>query len=311
MSAPQILALFGATNRGGIPVAGTCFGPVKCDTACRVDMPESGSLNFIGGRAVGLRSSRLCRLGSPDGRPAEFTSVRYLKLLIYGGSPYPECDAIFRAQPIMMALHRSGLLATLLSVAAMPAMAATQGFSLKVSTAGALGGTFDAPGFTLTNLSDPGLNISSILFSIGNTAYNFDSVTQLGAPVGGTATRTVGDAANGGARTDTFSIAFTSFDPSEVATWRAEIDPDSFNQVADFRKVFFNNGGSTISNSVATVMFSNARTLEVTLSGSLTGTTYTFFASEESLTAIPVPATLPLLAGALGLLGLIRRRATA
>jgi hypothetical protein len=205
--------------------------------------------------------------------------------------------------------YRAGALAAALSLLTLPAVAATVGFSLRISTTLTPTGSFDAPGFTLTNLSDPGLRISSMLFTIGNPAFNFDSVSLLGAPAGGTAILGPGDTANGGARTDSFGIAFTSFDPNEVAIWRVEIDRDSLNSTTNFRTVFFNNG-ALVADSIVSVLFSDKRTLEMTLGGSTTAANYTFSGFEESA-VIPLPAALPLLAGALGLLGFMRRRASA
>lgn len=208
----------------------------------------------------------------------------------------------------MNVFHRFSLAAAVFAAAIGPAAASTVGFSLKVSTAGALGGTFDKPGFTLTNLSDAGLTLLSINFTIGDPAYNFDAVNAIAAPAGGAMLLTTGDTVNGGARTDSFSYSFTSFDPSEFATWTAELDPDSTNGVVDFRTIFFNNGGAGVPNSVATVLFSDTRSLQVTLAATPGQASYTFSASQEDLADVPLPATLPLLAGAFALVGLTRAR---
>lgn len=207
----------------------------------------------------------------------------------------------------MTIIKRLGLAVAIIGAMSGAAAAATVGYALKVSSGGALGGTLDAPGFTLTNLSDAGLTISSIHFTIGDTTRNFDSVTSLVAPAGGTISLTTGDTANNGARTDDFMIAFTGFDATEVATWRTEIDPDSSNAALDFRTVFFNNGGPSIPNSVATVLFSDSRSIQLTLAGSPGQTSYTFAGLLEDV-VVPLPAALPLMLGAFGMLGLTRLR---
>jgi hypothetical protein len=208
----------------------------------------------------------------------------------------------------MTTLRSIGIFTIVLAAASLPASAATVGYSITIGTGGALNGTFDYPAFTLTNLSDPGTSISSINFTIGDPTFNFDRVTNSIAPAGGTMVRTIGDNANGGPRTDLFAFDFSGFDAGDFATWRAEIDPDSFNAARDFRSVFFNNGGIVVPNSLVSVLFSDGFMLDLTLVDTGSASSYTFSASHETVSAVPIPATLPLLAGAFGLLGLARLR---
>jgi hypothetical protein len=85
-----------------------------------------------------------------------------------------ECDRrSLQGSLIVNAFHRFSIAAVICAALVGPAAAATAGFSLNISTGGSLGGTGDQPGFRLTNLSDIGLTISSISFTIGDPGYNF------------------------------------------------------------------------------------------------------------------------------------------
>ena len=196
-----------------------------------------------------------------------------------------------------------------------------------VSTYSAAAG--DNPLFQLENQSEGGLEITRIDFSIGNPAYNFDRVTltgttaggvyTLGAPAGGTMSifGSSIDTVNGGVRSDSFSLAFTDFDPGEVARWTAEIDQDSppagaANNAANFRTVFFDNGGASVPNSTMTVHFSDLRTLVYSISGVSQGQiAYTFIQGADDFTSpgeVPLPAALPLLGAGLAGLGVAARK---
>ena len=141
----------------------------------------------------------------------------------------------------------------------------------------------DNPVFILENQSEGGLRITQIDFSIGNTAYNFDRVVLTGTtgggvvrggPAGGAMSIAGGsiDGIDGGIRADQFSLSFTDFDPTEKATWTAEIDQDAppaanANNATNFRTVFFDNGGASVPNSVMKVHFSDLRALTYEITG--------------------------------------------
>jgi hypothetical protein len=202
------------------------------------------------------------------------------------------------------AFNRISVAAACLFALVGPAAAATAGFSLTVNT----GTSADAPLFTLVNLSDSGLTLNAFAFTIGDTAYNFDAVTAMTAPAGGAITLTAGDTVNGGARSDAIAFGFTGFDSGEIVGWKAEIDLDTGNSVADHRAVFFNNG-AVVPNSIGTALFSDGRSLAVSLAGDPGQTRYIFSAlADDALSTVPVPAAMPLLAGALGLLGVLHLR---
>lgn len=178
-----------------------------------------------------------------------------------------------------------------------------------------LGGNTDnnIPDFVLTNDSDTAL-ITDFNVTIGNTAFNFDNLTIISSPAGGSSTVNTGSTANGGSspigRTDVFDVSFSSFDPGDSATFTNDIDPDDSNTVVDFRDVFFNNGVAP--NSVITVSFSDTTVLSLTMPDAGDLASYTFTQS-DAIGAVPVPAALPLMAAGVGVFGLMgwRRKRTA
>lgn len=185
-------------------------------------------------------------------------------------------------------------------------------------------GNGDRPLFALENMSDPGLEITRIDFTIGDPGYNFDRATlsgtsasgiTLGAPAGGSMSifgSTI-DAANGGIRSDEFSLAFTDFGVGESARWLMELDKDGVpaNNVANFRNVFFDNGAS-IENSVMKVYFSDTRVLTYSIAGVADGQVqYSFSQSQDDFggpATVPLPAALPLMVAGIAGLGIASRR---
>lgn len=164
------------------------------------------------------------------------------------------------------------------------------GYSLTIS------GNVNVPTYTLTNTSITAL-ITSFSFTVGHSGRNFDYVQAIVAPAGGTANLIVGDTSNGGTRTTSFQIDYTGFDPSEFASNNTDVDTG--NVALDYRNTFFNNGSEP--NSVISVDFSTGQTLSQTVADQQTGqSSYTF---TQRASVVPVPAALPLMAGAIGVLG--------
>ena len=179
-----------------------------------------------------------------------------------------------------------------------PALAATVGFGLTLS------GDPNIPTFTLTNTSTAA-DLTSFAFTIGDTSRNFDQIYTVNTPAGSTGTLTFGDASQGGVRTDSFTISFTGLGVSQIANWRVDVDLDNLDTVENFSTVFFDNG--TLPNSVVTVGFSTGDFIDFTLPD---GSSLYSYSASKPVDVIPVPAALPLLAGGLGLMGLMswRRR---
>lgn len=178
------------------------------------------------------------------------------------------------------------------------AQAETIGFDLNLS------GDPNAPTFTLTNTSSSAL-ITRFAVTIGNTSRNFDLAESMSAPAGGTISVIQGDTVNGAIRVDEFILGFTSFDPADVSSFRLDVDTDNANTLQDYRNTLFNNG--TLPNSVVTVDFSNAMQLAFTMPDGGTTSRYDFSVSRD-LSAVPLPASIPLLLAGLGSLGLVRSR---
>lgn len=205
-----------------------------------------------------------------------------------------------------------GALAGALCLAVTPALAGTIGFSLNISVTTANG---DRPSFNLVNMSDPGLNMVNFQMLIGDTSYNFDRIVSMSGLAGVGGSVVVGDAFDAGARTDLLEFAFTDFNPGEAFGWVAELDKDGFNDTSsNFRTVFFNNGGPTVANASGRATFSDGRVVTVSTSGETGQSSYTFAGLRfdeplpPDLEMVPLPAALPLMAGALGLFGMIARR---
>ena len=200
---------------------------------------------------------------------------------------------------------RMTALAAALMLASGTASAATTGFRLVIS-----GNDQNIPTLTLTNISTTAL-LTQFSMTIGDTSRNFDEIYTITAPAGGSATLTAGSSsqsANNSAtgRTNTFSVNFSGFDPSEFARWDVDIDIDNQNTFEDYRRVFFNNG--TAPNSLVSALFSDGRTVDLTLPDRANNLSSYRFTAATQVSAVPVPAALPLLATALGALGFASRR---
>lgn len=141
--------------------------------------------------------------------------------------------------------------------------------------------------YALTNNSVSAF-ITSITIGITGGSHGFDCVFDLSSG-NGASNGTDGDCFNGNLF-PTFTISYSDFDPSEQSTWTADIDPNS--SPDDWRLV--------LANGTVDVAFSDGQTLSGVfaplVSGQITDTTLFSF----SMSTIPVPAALPLLAGGIG-----------
>lgn len=143
--------------------------------------------------------------------------------------------------------------ATMIAIGSSAATAGPIGFSYAIS------GDVNVPTFALTNQSDTA-QITGYTLTIGDTAFNFDGVnnSSQGYTTGsGSFTLNFPDTnLSGGIRSDLVSYAFTGFDPTEVFSHDADVDPDNSDVAIDFRDVLFNNGSAD--NAVLTVSFLDA-----------------------------------------------------
>lgn len=173
------------------------------------------------------------------------------------------------------------------AVLALPAKANQIGFQLVIDDG------FNTPAFHLTNTSDS-LLLTSFTLTIGLVSKNWDYVTTLTSPTGGSSTLNSPDIFQNLVRSDVIDLSFGGFNPFEFISFRADLDADpTSNTVEDFRFVMFNNGASV--NSVAMATFSNGQILSLELpDGSTTDASYTFSTS----------ATVPDASGTLGLLAM-------
>ena len=200
---------------------------------------------------------------------------------------------------------RTAALAAAATLAAGAANALTIGFSLMLS------GDANVPTFALTNTSTRAA-IESFDFTIGDVTRNFDAVTLLEAPAGGTSALLFGSATQGGSsatggRTDNFTIGFTGFAPGLTSRFTTDVDRDDVNSLENYRVRFFNNGEAP--NSVITVLYDTGSILTLALPDQTTQLTSFTFAQSVEVAPIPLPAGLSLLGGALfGLVVASRRR---
>ncbi|MGC9419885.1 MAG: hypothetical protein ACP5EN_13030, partial [Rhodovulum sp.] len=115
--------------------------------------------------------------------------------------------------------------AGLLVAMAGSAQAATVGFALTI------GGSANAPSFTVENVSDTA-RISGGRVEIGLKRFNFDCVTSPAAPGGGTLSFTTPEVGGcfpgGGLRPDEIVFQASDFDPGETLSFSTDIDPDSY-----------------------------------------------------------------------------------
>lgn len=188
------------------------------------------------------------------------------------------------------------------AASASQAATTTIGFTFDIS------GDANVPDMVLTNTSASAL-INGVSLTIGDTDMNFDQVyTGINtAPVGGGFSIVTGDTAQGGARTDLVALSFTGFGAGLFSEFGVDVDRDTVDTVEDYRDIFFNNGGQD--NAELTVSFSTGHTLSLIMGDGVRQRDYHFSLSDRvAISTVPLPAGLPLLVGALGLVGFAGRR---
>jgi hypothetical protein len=201
------------------------------------------------------------------------------------------------------------IVAAIAVLSAGAASAATTGFDLTISHHS------NGPVFRVTNTSVSAL-LTRFTFTVGDAdTYNFDRLfftnpNSLGD--GGSQTSVGIDTdVNGGLRADLIDVRFTGFDPGEFSKWETDLDRDPDRNVpADYRVIFGNNGDAP--NSVGTAFFDDGSIATVGFPD-VNQYDYAFSAMGVSpalaaTAAVPLPAGLPLLAGAMGVAGLVLRR---
>lgn len=202
------------------------------------------------------------------------------------------------------------------SFAALSAQAASVGFGLEGHAKARNFGKF-----ALTNTSTDAA-IESMSLTIGKRSFNFDIVR-----VGDGVTVLKGDKRNNRRRFNDIAMSFNDFEAGSTTMFRLDIDRDRKKRrnKANYRKVLFNNGKAQ--NALITVTFSNGEVLSKFLgdqrrsdgltSRLLNGARYDVLASMtkvlddveiSNISAVPVPAAMPLMLGGLFGLGMVARR---
>ena len=164
------------------------------------------------------------------------------------------------------------------------------------------GQPFNTVAFGVTNLSDPGVALTGLSLTIGDTQYLFDEIYLsreqfIGGDGAQTANLVFGDRVQDGAGTDSFVYGFTNFAPGVTFRGQWDIDNDNGQFDVDSRTVLFNNGAAP--NAVLGLTFSD---------GSAAAFVFPDLPIEDSYSlTIPGPASL-VLATAGGLYAKPRRK---
>jgi hypothetical protein len=219
-------------------------------------------------------------------------------VIIFGGIPLK--DAANQGKEVFMRLRRKQILALLLSLLiaiflASEALAYQTGYEFQIY------GNTNVPTVSLENLSTLA-DITEFTMTIGNTAYNFDSASNVVVgSVDSYALVTPDTNSSGGVRSNFVNYTFSGFDPGEVFKFDTDVDRDNSNTSENYTKVLFNNGAAP--NSQLTVVFSDGSTLIGTLPDYSGGAPYVY----SQVVPLP-PAVLLLGSSLLGLMGIRRLR---
>lgn len=194
--------------------------------------------------------------------------------------------------------------AILMSMAVFSAHAATISFSFGIG-----GSNANVPTFTLQNTSTSNAVLTAFDLSIGDLSRNFDSSVIVTNGTSATATLNSPDAVNNGARADNINYSFGGggFLSGEIFVFNGDIDSDPNNNVVlNFNSVFGNNGTAPNAVATATFLFEGETFILSDIFADNTGAQT--LSDSVSVSAIPVPAALPLMVTALVGLGFASRR---
>ncbi|MCX5690979.1 MAG: hypothetical protein NTV94_14540 [Planctomycetota bacterium] len=189
-----------------------------------------------------------------------------------------------------------------LGVVAGAALSASAGVvSLTMQNGNGGGFEFNTTAFSITNLSDSGVGLTQVTFTVGDTQCLFDflysSEEQFNGGNGSeSATLLVGDRSDDNAGPDFFTYGFDGFPPGTTFRGQWDIDYDNLNYNVDMRRVFFNNGDAP--NAVVSLIFSDGTTASYEFPDLPVTDSYSI--------QIPGPAAWPLAAA--GTFAILRRR---
>lgn len=180
------------------------------------------------------------------------------------------------------------------------------------------GGSQDHPNFVLSNTSDAGVEITRFFMTIGDDAYNFDRFYTVGSgagipttPAGGNSPTFNLGTGNGGADFDEIDINYDGFAADTESKFQVEFDPDGGEAIVNPRFVLFNNGLSVPNSKITVSFLFNGIPLDAIYdipenpSEGVAANIYNFAASVDyQVSAVPLPASLPLFGAGLAILGL-------
>jgi len=184
------------------------------------------------------------------------------------------------------------LLTIFTGLAASPVSAGVIGYEFSINDPifSTQNGANNVPDFQIENTSQaPGVLISQLSLTIGDTAYNFDfnrresAFVDAGGDLGFALTSPMfGN--NDGRVSDELTYSFTGFDPGDAFRFESDIDHDDGTMVQDFRRILFPGSVLSVGFSDGTMLSQLLNPDDTTLSG------YRFAQS----TSVSEPATIAL-----------------